>query len=155
MHIGGTSLRALRFMPAIAGTALVVLAAFLAREIGARKFGIRFASMATACIGVSFVMDYLPTMNAFEPLFWKVVPTSWCALSIIRGTRSCGYGLACCLGSTAKRRPLREGFGGFPVLQANAATSQPPLHSSSRSMRTVSSCVPMRRTMAEFEELPG
>ena len=70
LHIGGTSLHALRFMPAIAGTALVVLVAFLTREMGARKFGIWFASLAAACVGISFVMDYLLTMNAFEPLFW-------------------------------------------------------------------------------------
>ncbi|HXZ79593.1 MAG TPA: glycosyltransferase family 39 protein [Terriglobales bacterium] len=79
LHIGGTSLHVLRFLPAIAGTALVVLAAFLAREMGARKFGIWFASLATACIGVSFVMDYLLTMNAFEPLFW-----TGCAYILVR-----------------------------------------------------------------------
>src|SRR5499425_1175678 len=59
LRVGGTSLHALRFMLAIAGTALVVLAAFLAREMGARRFGIWFAPLATASVGVSFVMDYL------------------------------------------------------------------------------------------------
>jgi hypothetical protein len=79
LHIGGSSLHALRFMPAIAGAALVVLVAFLAREMGARKFGVWFASLATACIGISFVMDYLLTMNAFEPLFW-----TGCAYILVR-----------------------------------------------------------------------
>jgi hypothetical protein len=79
LHIGGTSLHSLRFTPAIAGTALLILTAFLAREIGARKFGIWFASLATACVGVSFVMDYLLTMNAFEPLFW-----TGCAYILVR-----------------------------------------------------------------------
>jgi dolichyl-phosphate-mannose-protein mannosyltransferase len=79
LHIGGSSLHALRFMPAIAGAALVVLVAFLAREMGAGKFGVWFASLATACIGVSFVMDYLLTMNAFEPLFW-----TGCAYILVR-----------------------------------------------------------------------
>lgn len=79
LHVGGTSLHALRFMPAIAGTALVVLVAFLAREMGARRFGIWFASLSTASIGVSFVMNYLLTMNAFEPLFW-----TGCAYILVR-----------------------------------------------------------------------
>lgn len=70
LHIGGQSLHALRFLPAVAGAALVVLVALLAREMGATRFGIWFASLSTACIGVSFVMDYLLTMNAFEPLCW-------------------------------------------------------------------------------------
>jgi hypothetical protein len=70
LHIGGQSLHALRFLPAVAGVALVVLVALLAREMGATRFGIWFASLSTACIGVSFVMDYLLTMNAFEPLCW-------------------------------------------------------------------------------------
>jgi hypothetical protein len=83
LHIGGMSLHALRFMPAIAGAALPVLVAFLAREIGARKFGIWFASLATACVGVSFVMDYLLTMNAFEPLFW-----TGCAYILVRITNT-------------------------------------------------------------------
>ncbi len=79
LHVGGTSLHALRLMPAIAGTTLVVLVAFLARELGATRFGIWFASLATACIGISFVMSYLLTMNAFEPLFW-----TGCAYIVVR-----------------------------------------------------------------------
>ena len=79
LHIGGPSLHALRFLPAVAGAALVVLVALLAREMGATRFGIWFASLSTACIGVSFVMDYLLTMNAFEPLFW-----TGCAYILVR-----------------------------------------------------------------------
>ena len=79
LHIGGQSLHALRFLPAVAGAALVVLVALLAREMGATRFGIWFASLSAACIGVSFVMDYLLTMNAFEPLFW-----TGCAYILVR-----------------------------------------------------------------------
>jgi hypothetical protein len=70
MHIGGSSLHSLRFLPAVAGAALVILAAKLAKELGAGKFGQWFAALATACIGVNFVTHYLLTMNAFEPLLW-------------------------------------------------------------------------------------
>ncbi|HTS36074.1 MAG TPA: glycosyltransferase family 39 protein [Candidatus Solibacter sp.] len=79
LHVIGSSLHSLRFLPAIAGAALAVLVAFLAREMGARKFGIWFASLATASIGVLFVMHYLLTMNAFEPLFW-----TGCAYILVR-----------------------------------------------------------------------
>ena len=79
VHIGGSSLHSLRFLPAVAGAGLAVLAAFQAREMGARRFGIWFASLATASIGVFFVMHYLLTMNAFEPLFW-----TGCAYMVVR-----------------------------------------------------------------------
>ena len=70
MHIGGTSLHSLRFLPAVAGVALVLLAARLAKELGAGNFGQWFAALATACVGVNFVIHYLMTMNAYEPLLW-------------------------------------------------------------------------------------
>ncbi len=70
LHLGGSSLTSLRFLPALAGAALVVLTALLAREMGAGKFGAAFASLACASVGIYFVMHYLMTMNAFEPLFW-------------------------------------------------------------------------------------
>jgi hypothetical protein len=79
LHIGGTSLNALRFLPAVAGAALVVIAALLAREMGARKFGTWFAALATACIAIGFAMNYLMTMNAFEPLLWMI-----CAYIVVR-----------------------------------------------------------------------
>ncbi len=79
LHLGGSSLHALRFLPAVAGAGLVVLVGLLAREMGASKFATWFAGLATACVGVSFVMDYLLTMNAFEPLFW-----TGCAYLLVR-----------------------------------------------------------------------
>ena len=79
LHIGGASLNALRFLPAVAGAALVVIAALLAREMGARKFGTWFAALATACIAIGFAMNYLMTMNAFEPLLWMI-----CAYIVVR-----------------------------------------------------------------------
>ena len=70
LHLGGSSITSLRFLPALAGAALVVLTALIAREMGAGRFGISFAALATATVGIYFVLDYLMTMNAFEPLFW-------------------------------------------------------------------------------------
>lgn len=70
LHLGGTSLTSLRFLPALAAAALVLLTALLAREMGAEKFGAAFASLACASVGIYFVLHYLMTMNAFEPLYW-------------------------------------------------------------------------------------
>lgn len=69
-HTLGESLPAIRFFPAVAGAALAVLAGATARELGAKAFGMALAALSTATIGVLFVMQYLFTMNAFEPLFW-------------------------------------------------------------------------------------
>lgn len=79
LHIGGTSLYALRFLPAVMGAVLVVVAALLAREMGAQRFGTWFAALATACIAIGFAMNYLMTMNAFEPLLWMI-----CAYIVVR-----------------------------------------------------------------------
>jgi hypothetical protein len=69
-HTLGESLFAVRLLPGVAGAALVVLAGMTARELGARTFGMALAALTSATIGVLFVMHYLFTMNAFEPLFW-------------------------------------------------------------------------------------
>ncbi len=69
-HTLGESLLAVRALPGLAGAALVVLAGLIARELGAKSFGMALAALSTATVGVLFVMHYLFTMNAFEPLFW-------------------------------------------------------------------------------------
>lgn len=79
MHLGGSSLYSLRFLPGVAGAALVVLTAFIAKEMGAKKFGTWLAALSTACVGIYFVMNYLLTMNAFEPLCWM-----GCAYVLVR-----------------------------------------------------------------------
>jgi 4-amino-4-deoxy-L-arabinose transferase-like glycosyltransferase len=78
-HTLGESLLAIRALPALAGAGLVVLAGALAREMGAKRFGMALAALSTACIGVLFVLHYLFTMNAFEPLFWM-----GCAYVVLR-----------------------------------------------------------------------
>jgi 4-amino-4-deoxy-L-arabinose transferase-like glycosyltransferase len=66
----GDSLLSLRFLPALSGSAKVVLAGLMARQFGARRFGMALAALATACAGIFLAIDHLITMNAFEPLFW-------------------------------------------------------------------------------------
>jgi uncharacterized membrane protein YecN with MAPEG domain len=75
----GESLFALHFLPAIAGFALVWLTGLLARELGARRFGMALAALGTASANVYFILNHLFTMNAFEPLLWM-----GCAYFVLR-----------------------------------------------------------------------
>jgi hypothetical protein len=66
----GDSLRAIRFLPAVASGLKVLLTGLLASALG----GARFAQ-ALACVAVMAAPGYLGidnvlTMNAFEPVFW-------------------------------------------------------------------------------------
>jgi hypothetical protein len=68
--IFGTSLFALRFFPAFAHAATIVLTGAIARELGGRAWAV-----ALACVGSLSAIVYLAignfySLNAFEPLFW-------------------------------------------------------------------------------------
>jgi hypothetical protein len=78
-HTLGTSLLAMRLPSALAGAALVLLAALLARELGGGRFAAGLAALSVALAPVYLAMHYLFTMNAFEPLFWTA-----CALVVVR-----------------------------------------------------------------------
>jgi hypothetical protein len=75
----GDSLPALRFLPAVAGAALVVLTALIARELGGKRFAQGLAALAVLVAPGFLALDSLLTMNAFEPLFWL-----GCAYLLIR-----------------------------------------------------------------------
>lgn len=79
VHTLGTSLLALRFLPALAGAATVWLTALIARELGGGKFAQGLAALSIALAGVYVVMAHLMTMNVFEPLLWM-----GCAFVIVR-----------------------------------------------------------------------
>jgi hypothetical protein len=78
-HTLGTSLLAMRLPSALAGVALVILTALLARELGGGRFAMALAALCSALAGVYVVVHYLFTMNAFEPLFW-----TGCAYVVVR-----------------------------------------------------------------------
>jgi len=82
-HTLGTSLVAMRLPSALAGVALVLLTALLARELGGGRFAMALAALASSLAGVYVVMHYLFTMNAFEPLFW-----TGCACVVARIVRT-------------------------------------------------------------------
>lgn len=83
VHTLGTSLLALRFLPALAGATMVWLTAMIARELGGGRFAQGLAAMSIALAGVYLIMAHLLTMNVFEPLLWM-----GCAYVVIRIVRT-------------------------------------------------------------------
>jgi hypothetical protein len=75
----GDSLHALRFLPAVADGLLVLLTAWMARELGGRRYAQILACVAVSLAPLYLGLDNLLTMNAFEPLFWM-----GCALVAIK-----------------------------------------------------------------------
>jgi hypothetical protein len=69
-HTFGTSLPALIFWPALAGTARIVLTAAFAHELGVGRFGAVLAAALAATPGVWWVIDHQFAMNCLEPLLW-------------------------------------------------------------------------------------
>lgn len=72
-HTIGTSLWALRLLPALAGAATVAMAGLLARELGGRRWAMFLAALATLLAPVSLGLSHLFTMNAFDPVFWIAI----------------------------------------------------------------------------------
>jgi hypothetical protein len=72
-HTIGTSIWALRLLPALAGAATVVLAGLLARELGGRRWAMFLASLAALTAPVSLALSHFFTMNAFDPLLWTAI----------------------------------------------------------------------------------
>jgi len=72
-HTIGTSLWALRLLPALAGAATVAMAGLLARELGGRRWAMFLAALATLLAPVSLGLSHIFTMNAFDPVFWIAI----------------------------------------------------------------------------------
>jgi hypothetical protein len=66
----GESLFALRLLPALAGSAIVILTAVIAREMGGGRFAQAFSALCMASAGIYLILGHILTMNAFEPLLW-------------------------------------------------------------------------------------
>jgi 4-amino-4-deoxy-L-arabinose transferase-like glycosyltransferase len=66
----GDSLFALRFFPALAGSAKVFLGGWIAREIGGGKFAQFLAAVTVLLAPIYLTFDNFLSMNAFEPVFW-------------------------------------------------------------------------------------
>jgi len=75
----GDSLFALRFFPALASAAKIVLGGWIAREVGGGKFAQGFAAFTVLCAPIYLTFDNFLSMNSFEPVFWMA-----CAAIVLR-----------------------------------------------------------------------
>ena len=66
----GSSLFAIRLLPALAGAATVAITGLMARELGGRGWGIALACAGSLCALFNLAVGNFFSMNAFEPLFW-------------------------------------------------------------------------------------
>ncbi len=66
----GDSLLAIRFLPAFAGAATILLTGLLARRMGAKLFGQLLAQLCVLIAGVYLSINHYFSMNAFDLLFW-------------------------------------------------------------------------------------
>jgi hypothetical protein len=111
-HTLGTSLLAIRFLPALAGAATVLLTGAITRQMGGGRFAQFLAAMCVACSSVYLVLNYLFTMNAWEPLLWVA-----CAYVVIRIIKTGNqklwlwFGLLCGIGLENKYSMAVFGVG--------------------------------------------
>lgn len=110
----GDSLRALHFLPAVAAGVRVLLTGLIARELGARRFGIALACVCVMVAPIYLGLDSLLTMNVFESLFW--MGAALIALKIFNGASPklwLLFGVLCGVGLLNKHSMLFFGFGLF------------------------------------------
>ena len=124
----GDSLYALRWLPALAQSALVVLTGLLAREMGGTKFAVTLSAIGmTLCPTILCDADRY-SMNPFEPLFW--MSGLYLLIRVINGADErllLGLGVACGLGVENKHSTI---FFMAALLVALALTPQRRLFAS-------------------------
>jgi hypothetical protein len=82
MALLGNSLRAIRFIPALASSLLIVQTAVIAREFGGRRFALLLSAMAVL-IAPQYLSDGgLLSTNCLEPNLW--MGCAYCAILAIR-----------------------------------------------------------------------
>lgn len=69
-HLFGTSLVALRIVPALAGAATVVLVAATARVMGGTRIAQALAAVATLIVPIYLAFSHIYSMNALTVLIW-------------------------------------------------------------------------------------
>ena len=75
----GDSLFSLRLLPALSSAAKVILAGWMAREIGGQRFAQFFAALLVFLAPIYLTLDNFLSMNSFEPVFWMA-----CAAIVLR-----------------------------------------------------------------------
>ncbi len=82
----GDSLRSIRFLPAVASSLTVVLAALIAREFDGRRFALVLTAVAVLIAPVYLSNGSLLTTNSLEPVFWMGC-VYFAVLAILRDAR--------------------------------------------------------------------
>ena len=112
LALRGDSLSAIRFLPALAGAAKVLLTGMITRELGGRRFAQGLAALCIFLAPGFMALDHFLTMNAFEPVIWM-----GCAYVVIRIIRTGNqqlwlwFGLLAGIGLENKHSMLIFGFG--------------------------------------------
>ena len=66
----GSSLFAIRFLPALAAAATVAITGLIAHELGGRAWAVALACAGSLCALFNLAVGNFFSMNAFEPLLW-------------------------------------------------------------------------------------
>jgi 4-amino-4-deoxy-L-arabinose transferase-like glycosyltransferase len=116
-EVFGDSLWAVRLLPALAGAAVVLLAARLARELGGGALAQAVAALCAALAPIYLSIFHILSMNAFEILLWtlgalvlaRIVHTGDGRLWLL-------FGLVAGIGLETKHSMLVFGFAAFVAL---------------------------------------
>jgi hypothetical protein len=82
-HLLGESLFALRFLPAICGGLIVLLAGLMARELGGGRYAQALAAVAVMVAPVYLAIDNFFSMNCFDQVFWALA--GYLIIRILKG----------------------------------------------------------------------
>jgi hypothetical protein len=108
----GDSLSAIRLLPALAGTAEVILAGVLAKELGGGKFAQGLAALCVLVAPGIMALDHFFSMNCFEPLLW--MGCAWAVIRLIKTGDArlwLWFGVIAGIGLENKHSILMFGFG--------------------------------------------
>lgn len=128
--VAGESVLAIRLLPSLAGAALVVLAALMARELGGGRWAQVLAALAVAVTPEYLGLTGFYSMNALDLLFWACAilvlirlvktgdPKLWLAFGAIAGLGLLnkisllflGFAVAVAVALTPLRRHLRSPY---------------------------------------------
>jgi len=108
----GDSLRAIRFLPALGSSALVVLAALIARELGGQRFALILTAVCILIAPMYLSDGSLLTTNYLEPLLW--MGCAYCAILAVNRNDPrywLGFGVIAGIGLEEKYSIAVFGFG--------------------------------------------
>jgi hypothetical protein len=111
-HLFGDSIVGARLLPVLAGAAIVVLTALLARELEGGPFAQFLAALTILFAPAYLAFDGFLSMNAFEPLFW--LACAWLVVRIAKGASPhlwLVFGAVAGIGLENKHTMLAFGFG--------------------------------------------